>query len=167
MPDGVCTATQPAWPDLSLSSIRFTMMMIREPTSPRTVPQNCPFGTCACAPLPPWAAVLLAAVLFETVVGSVAFAAHPATRPQHARRTPHHNGSSPCALTMPRLHMSRKSRVDPHPRAPEIRNARGCASASMPGSPEGALTREEPVGHGRLQHQSFRSILASIDAVHL
>ena len=53
------------------------------------------------------------------------------------------------------------------PRAPEIRNARGCASASMPGSPEGALTREEPVGHGRLQHQSFPSILASIDAVHL
>ena len=51
--------------------------------------------------------------------------------------------------------------------APEIRNARGCTSASMPGSPEGALTREEPVGHGRPQHQNFRSILASIDAVHL
>ena len=90
------------------------------------------------------------------------------TRPQHCYALLTDLGQAPVPRSCRGTIMSMSPVDAPHSRAPETRSTFLFIGPGY--TAKGVLrlgTREEPVGRGRLQHHIFRSILASIDAVHL
>ena len=90
------------------------------------------------------------------------------TRPQHCYALLTDLGQAPVTRSCRGTIISMSPVDIPHSRAPETRSTFPFIGPGY--TAKGVLrlgTREEPVGRGRLQHHIFRSILASIDAVHL